>query len=208
MPRVKPEYKAERRAQIVEAARACFARDGFHRTTLQNVFAEAALSAGAVYNYFQSKDELILAIAEDRHRDEALALSQRASSLDPLDTLRQVGNLFIDTYLSAAGDEKRRIAVQTWSEAMLNNEILSSVREGLAKPLHEIVALIRRAQKSGQLDAALDPATVARSLIALLHGFMLQKLWDAKLDIDLCTQMFERFLTAFQAADQSKKRRR
>src|SRR5208282_6104536 len=117
MPRIRPERKAERRTQIVAAARTCFARSGFHKATLQDVFAEAGLSAGCVYNYFQSKDELMLAIAEERHDDERHLIAQASEADDPVAALRQVAKTFADEYLSTEGLDKRRIALQTWSEA-------------------------------------------------------------------------------------------
>ncbi|HEY9407971.1 MAG TPA: helix-turn-helix domain-containing protein, partial [Jiangellaceae bacterium] len=52
MPRVSEAHLAARRDQILQAAWTCFARDGFHATSMQDVFAEAGLSAGAVYRYF------------------------------------------------------------------------------------------------------------------------------------------------------------
>lgn len=90
MPRLKSERKAERRAQIMAAARTCFARSGFHKTTLQDVFAESGLSAGGVYNYFRSKDELMLAIAEERHDDERRLIAEALEMDDPVAALRQV----------------------------------------------------------------------------------------------------------------------
>jgi len=194
MPRVKPEYKAERRAQIIEAARTCFARDGFHRTTLQDVFAEAGLSAGAVYNYFQSKDELILAIAEERHEEETAVFAKHAEMQDPVEALREIGTHFINTYLSDTAAEKRRIAIQTWSEAMLNKPVRASVRDGIDKPLQQITAIVRRGQKSGRLNSTLEPDAVARTLAALFHGFLLQKLWDPKLDVSAFTPVLEHVL--------------
>ena len=62
MPKVTEEHVAARRRQILSAALRCFARQGFHRTTMQDIFREADLSPGAVYSYFGSKDELIAAI--------------------------------------------------------------------------------------------------------------------------------------------------
>jgi TetR/AcrR family transcriptional regulator, transcriptional repressor of aconitase len=44
-------------------------RDGFHETSMQDLFAEAGLSAGAVYRYFSSKDDMVLAIAEQSMRE-------------------------------------------------------------------------------------------------------------------------------------------
>ncbi len=65
MPKVSPEHKAARRAQIVAAARRCFARNGFHATSMDDVIGEAGLSAGAVYRYFPGKDALVVATIED-----------------------------------------------------------------------------------------------------------------------------------------------
>src|SRR5262249_5925610 len=62
MPKVTQEHVDARRRQILSAAVRCFAREGFHRTTMQDIFREAELSPGAVYSYFAGKDELIVAI--------------------------------------------------------------------------------------------------------------------------------------------------
>ncbi|HEY3480630.1 MAG TPA: helix-turn-helix domain-containing protein, partial [Streptomyces sp.] len=64
MPKVSEEHKESRRRQIIDAAWVCFARNGFHKTSMPDVFAEAGLSAGAVYRYFSGKEALIAAIAE------------------------------------------------------------------------------------------------------------------------------------------------
>jgi AcrR family transcriptional regulator len=55
----------EWRAHILAAARRCFVRNGFHQTSMQDLMREAATSSGAIYRYFDSKDAMILAIAED-----------------------------------------------------------------------------------------------------------------------------------------------
>ena len=70
MPRMTAVRRAERRAEILEAAESCFARLGFHRTTMRDVIAEASLSAGCVYKHFKSKHEIVAAIAADRHASE------------------------------------------------------------------------------------------------------------------------------------------
>src|SRR5207244_10994006 len=73
MPKVKPEVLAARREEILQAAETCFARQGFHQTTVQDVIRESGLSAGCIYSHFASKEDLIQAIGESRHqRDSAL----------------------------------------------------------------------------------------------------------------------------------------
>lgn len=69
MPKVTQQYMDARREQILDAARRCFLRDGFHSASMQDLFTEAGLSAGAVYRHFTSKDEMILAIAEENMRE-------------------------------------------------------------------------------------------------------------------------------------------
>jgi AcrR family transcriptional regulator len=194
MPRIEPARKAERRAQILDAARRCFARRGFHRTTLQDVFAESGLSAGCVYNYFKSKEELIRAIADERHASERRVLSRGAAREDPVEGLRAVVARFVDDYLRPRAPEKRLIALQTWAEATRDAQILAVVREGLDVPRREIEALIRRGKAAKAIARDVDPDATARTMIAMFHGFVLQRLWDPKLDLDACGAVFERFL--------------
>ena len=198
MPHIKPERKAERRAQIVAAARTCFARSGFHKATLQDVFAEAGLSAGCVYNYFRSKDELMLAIAEERHEDERRLIAELSEMDDPVAALRQIAKTFADQYLKDDGLDKRRIALQTWSEAQINPFILSSVRAGMDGPRAQLAHLIRRGQTAKRLTSRHDADAIAHTIIALFHGSMLQKLW--KPDIDNATHfaVFEHFLRSIE----------
>ena len=65
MSKVSEAHIAARRQQILEAARACVARQGFHQTNIQDICKEAALSPGAVYRYFPSKDHIIAATRTD-----------------------------------------------------------------------------------------------------------------------------------------------
>lgn len=199
MPRVKPERKAARRAQILDAARARFARDGFHRTTLQEVFASAGLSAGCVYNYFKSKDELILAIADGRHRQEQKVLSAGVAEANPADGMLRIVEHFVDEYLRPQGKERRQIAIQTWAEALRSPAILAVVRDGFDGPRRDLVALVRRGQADGVFDPDLKADAVARAIIAIFHGFVLQGLWASKLDVDACRTVFERFLGSLSA---------
>ena len=65
MARVSQEHLDARRRQILDGAARCFARNGFHATSMQDVLKEVDLSAGAVYRYFSGKEELIGAIVAE-----------------------------------------------------------------------------------------------------------------------------------------------
>ena len=63
MPKVSPEYRERRREQILSAARRCFARYGYAGATVARLEQETGLSRGAIFNYFPSKEELFMELA-------------------------------------------------------------------------------------------------------------------------------------------------
>ena len=83
MPRVSDDHLAARRQQIVSAALRCFARDGFHATSVRDVVRESGLSAGAVYSYFPSKEELVAAAVEPILDQLTAALDDALGAAEP-----------------------------------------------------------------------------------------------------------------------------
>ncbi|MGB9377382.1 MAG: helix-turn-helix domain-containing protein, partial [Mycobacteriales bacterium] len=61
MPRVSQDHLDARRRQILDAARACFARHGYEGATVRRLEEEAGLSRGAIFHHFRDKDALFLA---------------------------------------------------------------------------------------------------------------------------------------------------
>src|ERR1700739_1869281 len=80
----------DRPAQILDAAVACFAKRGFHQASMHDISAEAGISVGLIYRYFQNKEAVISAMA-DRHKKQIhdiLERARQASSLrESLETL-------------------------------------------------------------------------------------------------------------------------
>ena len=66
MPRITAERREERRQQIIQATLRCAIRLGLHHVTMAEVISESGLSAGAVYGYFATKDELLTAVADSK----------------------------------------------------------------------------------------------------------------------------------------------
>src|SRR5437899_5551697 len=59
----------DRRSQILDAALVCFAKRGFHQASMHYISAEAGISVGLIYRYFENKEAVISAMA-DRHKAE------------------------------------------------------------------------------------------------------------------------------------------
>ena len=91
MPKLTAEQQNSRRQRIVDAAEQCFARNGFHRTTMQDICREAGISSGALYVYFDSKEALIEALTE---RDRKQFLGHFAAAGDGEDFTAVMEHLF------------------------------------------------------------------------------------------------------------------
>jgi len=64
MPKISAEAREQRRDEILEAAQRCFATYGYEGATVVRLEQETGLSRGAIFNYFPSKDEIFLTLAE------------------------------------------------------------------------------------------------------------------------------------------------
>ncbi|WP_433562346.1 TetR/AcrR family transcriptional regulator [Nocardia sp. CA-151230] len=184
MPRVSEEHLERRRQQILDAAQSCFARKGLHATTMQDVFAESGLSAGAVYRYFKSKDEIIAALTSEVATELHGALHEAVHS-DPLpspaELIRTVAEAIVR--LSAPGGPVRLIP-QTWSLALTDPHIADYVRTtlgGVRRLWHDYALRMR---EIGWLPADSDTDAVAKTMFGILPGFMLQHLIMGDVDPD------------------------
>src|SRR4029079_9282818 len=74
-PRPPDRRRAMTRQHLLEAAAIVFARNGFPGATLDEVSARAGFTKGAVYSNFKSKDDLFLALLEDRTERQLAVVS-------------------------------------------------------------------------------------------------------------------------------------
>jgi AcrR family transcriptional regulator len=200
MPRVSEQHLAARRQQIIDAAATCFVRDGFHGTSMQDVIREADLSVGAFYRYFRSKTELIRAIAEEVV-SELVADFDALAAAEPMPPLVQIIRAGLQTADKRIdGDQRAKIAVQVWGEAVRDPELADLVA-GIYRQIRARFTLIaRRARDAGQLDASTDPEATGSVLFGLLQGYLLQRLLVGHLDMEAYLAGVQALLTASPAA--------
>lgn len=182
VPRVSAEYLAARREHILAAAAVRFARDGFHRTSMQDVIGEAGLSPGAVYRYFRSKDEIIIAISLD-----AIG-SVQSLVRGALATHQPVADLVAGLPRAIAGldhaDARMRLAVQAWGEALRNPGLATALQDGLDGLRSALRQRVMLGKDDGDIAAQVDPDGVVGVLLALVQGFILQRSWDPELSAE------------------------
>lgn len=182
MPKVSAQYRSRRKKEILDAALACLAKDGIRRTTMQDIVQRSELSPGAIYRYFQSKDQMVEQIARERHAWERDLIAKRGEEPDALGAILGIVRDFADSLATERGREMRRTGIELWAEALHDRRLKKVVLEGVHGPLALLTKLVERAQCAGQLAPGIQPESMARALIALFHGFILQKSWEPELD--------------------------
>jgi TetR/AcrR family transcriptional regulator, transcriptional repressor of aconitase len=190
MPKVTEEHVEARRRQILSAALRCFAREGFHRTTMQDIFREAELSPGAVYSYFKGKDELVLGIIVELM---SFAAGTAAIFDDPLpegrlrrpgEALEELIDRFQDFELGTVV-ERARIFPHLVGEQQRNEQLNAAVRAGIDQLRAGFEKLARAAQERGELDPGLDPEEFSRLPISLMQGLLIQLgVFGDEIDLD------------------------
>lgn len=179
VPRVSDEHLAARRQQILDAARRCFLRNGFHATSMQDVISEADLSVGAVYRYFRSKHELVTSIAQSvlDGADDLFASIAAAEPAPPLIDAMDQALAFVESQLGQDGAFP--LAVQVWAESLRDRELADFVARMYGGFRARFVVLAERAQQTGELPPDADPEAVGAVLFGLIPGFALQRLLAA-----------------------------
>ena len=189
MPKITEAQRESRRQQILDAALRCFSRDGFHNTTTTDIVRESGVSQGTLYLYFATKEDIIVALADDRHQGEAFVNALAQEEQDPVRGLMSL----IELHGQGLNDERRidgrRVGIQGWSEALRNERVRTSVVEGTTIVRAAIVRLIQRGQATGQIRPEIDPDGTARVLIATFQGLVLQMTLEGAIDLHGCGQV-------------------
>ena len=183
-PKVTEAHLEARRQQVLDAALECFARQGFHQTTIQDICREAELSPGAVYRYFASKEEIIEASCEACQQDSIATIAsavEKGDALDVLDELTEAAFAEIDR---PDAHTRLQVNVQWWSEALRNQQLKDSLC-GASIDLWKgaLAEIVERAQAQPEIDPDLDPVSAGRVLLSMWQGLVLQKALDPRVDV-------------------------
>jgi AcrR family transcriptional regulator len=171
MPPPAPEPSLDRRTQILDAAIICFAKRGFHQTSMHDVSAEAGISVGLIYRYFANKEAVISAMAE-KHKQEIHELLERA---------RQAASLFesLEIIFTAHCCENSpkvlsAFVVDLYAEASRNPATADLVRDVLDTAMEGVTDLIARSPEAKQgATHGLQPHELAELIFAVARGMLM-----------------------------------
>lgn len=183
MAKVSNAHLEARRQSILDAASTVFSRRGVREATMAEVAHEAGISPGAIYRYFEGKEELVRCCFEVSA--ESVADHFRTQVRDAADPMAAFAELSRESFakISAPGGETDTVfQLEQTLDAVRDGEALGSLRahhRAIIAGLGDALAL---AQETGQLDPALDPTDLALALYATYLGMRLCHLADPTLD--------------------------
>jgi AcrR family transcriptional regulator len=173
VPKISPAQEQQRRAQILAAAMACFARQGYHATAMDDVVRESGLSVGAIYSYFASKEDLFLALSDDRAEQTLAFLNEVFRRPGPMaDKSREA----VDYFFRLLSDDLiplARVNVEFLREAASSERIKERQQRRCESIRHFLCWLLSEAQQRGEVRADVDVPAAAELMLALNEGILL-----------------------------------
>ena len=171
MPLPQTESSSDRRTQILDAALVCFAKRGFHQASMHDISAEAGISVGLIYRYFENKDAVISAMA-DRHKKEIHEVLKRAQQAPTL--LESLEILFTAHCCEDAPQLVSAFVVDLYAEASRNQRVADLVRDVLQTAMGGVTDLIARSPEAENAAHGLKPHELAELIFAVSRGMLMR----------------------------------
>jgi AcrR family transcriptional regulator len=154
VPKVSTEHKEQVRQRLIDATRAVILRDGHEGATTRAILDEAEMSAGSLYNYFASKDELFEALAEQL-LDETVRAFRTSGETEGDMLVRLAAELLTEPDMPALA----------WFRGQLS--AAPEVRAAVGKFNRAIVESFTPLLAAAQADGTVDDSVDAQALIEL-----------------------------------------
>ena len=160
--------EAERRSQILRAARAVFIEKGFLAARVEDVARRAGLSKGAVYFYFSSKRDLFMALVQEEHEATYSFLDEAEEDGRPAAVkLLDLGQKYLDYF--AGLKSPPRFFLMMCEQGIRDDEIREECQAVHERFVDAAARILAQGMAEGSFREA-DPRAIAQMLKALIDG--------------------------------------
>ncbi|NKN32755.1 TetR/AcrR family transcriptional regulator [Marichromatium bheemlicum] len=171
-----PEPRCEaRRRQILDAAAACFAREGFHGASIAKISKAAEMSSGHIYHFFENKEAIIAALVE-RKLEQSLTMVQQ---FEHADDVHQAMQERVDIGVNERTDlDYAALELEILAEAARNPRVAAIVQTADAAKRERL----RRLLVSARGAPSGDEAAATEIIMALFDGLASRAISNPGLD--------------------------
>jgi len=193
-PKVPKAYLEARRAEILQAVYKCFMEKGFHNITMQDIYDATNLSPGAVYNYFSSKEDIVVAAVKEFSNQSLIPLASLISE-NPDESFIKYFQFLFSAIRQNDITKSFSVLLDFYSEATRN----SSIREATIKFMNAIgvklVGPVKRKQRAGLFNSRLDPLSIAHVMAGMVFASAIHKMIEPDFDMENFGHVCEAMIT-------------
>jgi TetR/AcrR family transcriptional regulator, repressor for uid operon len=173
MPKVTGQYKSDLREKIIQAAIESFAQTGFDRTKMEDIAKRLGLSKGTIYLYFNSKEDLFLAICE--HYLKVMRDQQHSAIFSKKEDLVLDSEHFYENFRRLE-QGKDRVMLEMVVESTRNSRLKKGMYEHRLKVYDAVVEHLNRQIEKGFIKKGIDVNGLASAFVALYDGLTISKM--------------------------------
>jgi TetR/AcrR family transcriptional regulator, repressor for uid operon len=172
------ERDSSRRTQVLAAAERAFARQGFHAATMQDVAAEAAMSPGNLYRYFDSKDAIVAGLCKCDQAKLARDFTSLAASGDILPAIE----MMLRKRLIEEPRERLQLMIEIWAESTRNPVIAGIQSEAHLAVRRCLAEIVAASKHHGAAASDLDEDFAVRALLTIGAGLFKRRVHEPDFD--------------------------
>ena len=173
MPKVTGQYKSDLREKIIQAAIESFAQTGFDKTKMEDIAKRLGLSKGTIYLYFNSKEDLFLAICE--HYLKVMRDQQHSAIFSKKEDLVLDSEHFYENFRRLE-QGKDRVMLEMVVESTRNSRLKKGMYEHRLKVYDAVVEHLNRQIEKGFIKKGIDVNGLASAFVALYDGLTVSKM--------------------------------
>ncbi|MFN2125926.1 MAG: TetR/AcrR family transcriptional regulator [Candidatus Promineifilaceae bacterium] len=177
MPKLSPETIAARKQHILNAALTCFARNGYHQTTLDDIVKEAGVSKGGVYVHFDSKKELYMALFDCLMPEAGLAHNLEVGETTAHETLVTALTGLVAEISAPQFRQTARLLLDMWLQNLDDPEFKQMFADQYDQFRQSLISIIEDGIAKGEFKPV-DAPSLANILLGAFDGLMVQDLID------------------------------
>jgi TetR/AcrR family transcriptional regulator, repressor for uid operon len=173
MPKVTGQYKSDLREKIIQAAIESFAQTGFDKTKMEDIAKRLGLSKGTIYLYFNSKEDLFLAICE--HYVKVMRDQQHSAIFSKKEDLVLDSEHFYENFRRLE-QGKDRVMLEMVVESSRNSRLKKGMYEHRLKVYDAVAEHLNRQIEKGFIKKGIDVNGLASAFVALYAGLTVSKM--------------------------------
>jgi AcrR family transcriptional regulator len=177
VPKVSPEHRAARRAQILDGARHAFSRWGYEGATVKRLEEETGLSRGAIFHYFENKQDLFVQLSANENRRYLTLLVEHGVGA----MIRQ---------MAVENPEWLGVMIEVQSRLRHDDDFVRRMEardDGSA--LEDVLAWFQARRQDGTFRSDVEAADLLHFVAMVLNGLALRVAGGDETDVDAAIRL-------------------